>query len=108
MPPPEEAWEEFRQTYPKKVGGRRFHDNVKGNKLKYINIVATKPTMHEQVMNGLKLELKERKRNDSMSYLTAMSTYINQQRWLTYQDEEVEQEIIDGGNIAGGSGGKAI
>lgn len=87
-------WEQLVELYPYKVpsprgGGERVlkaqdpaaHTNLK-LKEKYLAAIANDPSEHKKVLKALKAELKQNR--NSLGFLQAFSTWINQRSWEKY------------------------
>lgn len=95
-------FQELINTYPKKTpNSRRLHSNKEDCFKKYTKLVARNPKLHKEVIKAIKLELQERLTNKSLNFLRMLSTYINQNGWEEYleEDKPIEGDIGYGNTL---------
>jgi hypothetical protein len=72
--------------YPQKYGTRRLR--LDREKCKQIfNTKIRSNDEYERAINGLKIEIDERIRSNSMGYMLEFSRWLKNKRWETYLDE---------------------
>lgn len=85
----ENAWEEFKKIYPKSTpNGRRLHDNLKKAKPKYMRLIKRNKQLHEKILNSLNREINDRGLRSSLDFMKGIYTYINQEAWTAYEDDD--------------------
>lgn len=92
----DQMWSELLSHFPLKVytnGGvrplRAKDPNAAANKTartKYQKYIKDSVVKHKEVIRCLQIELDERKRTNSLSYMQMLSTWVNQHTWEKYQD----------------------
>lgn len=75
-------------TKNKEIAGKETKE-YKYLKNKYLLRVHTE-SLHNQVVNATKMMLKDKAATNSLDYLQQLETYINQQGWERYMDENGE------------------
>jgi hypothetical protein len=98
-------WVQFLSHFPLKVFGKdgtrilRARDaNAKANdkaKKKYRSIVGNNKLLHEKIVTLLKVELRIRKQNNTLSYMRMLQTWLNGYTWEQYEDLENDSETGD-------------
>jgi len=93
---------DIKDTYPKQTpSGKRKGLQASQAKWipKYLNIVKNNMKLHQLIIDCIKFEVADREANGQMEYMPLLSTYINEKRWETYEEDVVELlekgEIID-------------
>jgi hypothetical protein len=82
-------WLEFKAAYPRKCpDGRRLHLNLKTAEKKYKRLITTNKQLHEEILTALNAEIRERRFQSSLNYMSNIATYINQENWNAYLDED--------------------
>lgn len=84
-------WDEFWSTYPSSVirpeGNRgALKGSQKKMKEKYKRIVGKDLKKHQHILRLLNFELKTRAMEDSMKYMKTLSTWLNNESWMDYEE----------------------
>lgn len=70
----------------------------------YHNIVRVNKTMHDHVMDCLRLEVNERNRTGKMSFMKRMPTWLASEEWKAYSDKVTAGVTSGGTSIQEGGG----
>jgi hypothetical protein len=87
-----DPFDEFYSIFPVKVlrpDGNYDYLRMDRNRCKkiYHNIVRVNKTMHDHIMECLKLEINERNRTGKMSFMKRMPTWLTSEEWKVYSDK---------------------
>lgn len=77
---------ELREVYPRKVGRRSLHQDLSGVKKKYKSIIDSEE-MHVNILNCVRLYIKELKDTGRLEYIQLLPTFINQRNYEQYLEE---------------------
>lgn len=91
---------DIKDTYPKQTpSGKRKGLQASQAKWipKYLNIVKNNMKLHQLIIDCIKFEVADREANGQMEYMPLLSTYINERRWETYEEDVVK--LLEKGEI---------
>lgn len=93
---------ELKEAYPKQTpSGKRKGLQADQAKWipKYLNIVKNNNKLHKLILDCINFEVLDREANGQGEFMPMISTYINNRRWETYQEDVTAMlekgEIID-------------
>lgn len=79
-------FKELREVYPKKVGKRTLHQDLAGCAKKYKSIIKSEKD-HEEILNCVRLYVKDLTDDGRLQYIQLLSTWLNQRNFESYLED---------------------
>jgi hypothetical protein len=104
LPNFDQMFEELRQIYPKRVGGkldgRPLHSDLKRCKVLYKKIINDDVELHKKICKCALMYHQEKLRTNSEIYMQSLPTWLHQENYKQYIDEvDNYNEIVEQSNI---------
>ncbi|NJO63979.1 MAG: hypothetical protein HC836_39120 [Richelia sp. RM2_1_2] len=97
----EQAWTEFKNTYPSRTpdNSRNLRSGLSVAKDKYCKYLRSNTAIHEDIIKSLQREIQHRKQTNTLKFMPAVSTYVNQKLWEDYLDSD--EQLDTSTNLVG-------